>query len=95
MTTATRLQGVIKRLCEERPGQRGGFGFIRTDEAKDWFFHNTELIDCTFKQLHVGDLMEFTPVKADKGPRANEVTRLRSNDLEQERDDREERGNRV
>lgn len=76
--TDGKIYGIIRTLCDERPGRKGGFGFIRTDEGNDYFFHLTELIDVEFSQLNTGDRMKFRPVPDQKGrgPRANEVERV-------------------
>jgi cold shock CspA family protein len=73
-----KISGHIRRLCDERPGRKGGFGFIRVDDGKDYFFHLTELIDVTFSMLHVGDQMSFVPVETPEGLRANEVERVQA-----------------
>ncbi len=70
--------GVIRRLCDEKPGRPGGFGFIRTQDGQDFFFHNTELLNVTFAKLAVGDEMEFVPTETPKGLRANEVERIKA-----------------
>jgi CspA family cold shock protein len=70
-----KISGTIRRLTDK------GFGFIRGEDGLDYFFHNTELIDCTFAQLHDGDEMKFMPVQMPKGLRANEVERTREHPL--------------
>jgi cold shock protein len=72
---STKIRGTIRRLADK------GFGFIRAEDGKDYFFHNTELIDCTFAQLRDGDEMRFQPVETPKGLRANEVERTREHPI--------------
>lgn len=72
MTNDKKISGIVRRLTEK------GFGFIRADDGRDYFFHNTELIDCTFAQLRDGDHMRFVAVEGPKGLRANEVERTKS-----------------
>lgn len=64
------MNGSIKRLTEK------GFGFITPDgQDKDVFFHSSALLDVTFDQLHVGDMVSFEVEQSDKGPRAKDVRR--------------------
>lgn len=64
------MQGTIKRLTDK------GFGFITPDGgAPDVFFHMSSLVDLTFDQLRVGDVVTFESEDSDKGPRAKDVRR--------------------
>ncbi len=52
----------------------GGYGFIETEDAdEDVFFH---MEDIGGPDLEEGDELEFDIVEAEKGPRAENVTRL-------------------
>ena len=52
----------------------GGYGFIETEDAdEDVFFH---MEDVGGPDLEEGQELEFDIEQADKGPRANNVTRL-------------------
>ena len=52
----------------------GGYGFIETDEAdEDVFFH---MEDIGGPDLEEGQEVEFEIVEAEKGPRAENLTRL-------------------
>lgn len=63
---STTLTGTIKRLIPKR-----GFGWIRTEDGNDYFFHHSELKNCTFKDVDEGDAVSFVPVPdSPKGPRA-------------------------
>jgi len=63
-------QGVIKRLNDK------GFGFIAVEgEAKDYFFHATELQDVAFNDLREGDEVTFEAAHGEKGPQAQKVSR--------------------
>jgi len=54
--------------------ESGGYGFIETDDAdEDVFFH---MEDIGGPDLEEGQELEFDIEQADKGPRANNVTRL-------------------
>ncbi len=64
------MNGTIKTLTDK------GFGFIaREGEAKDLFFHNSELVGVTFDELKVGDAVTFEVVDGPKGPAATKVSR--------------------
>lgn len=64
-----KISGTIKRLTAK------GYGWIRSGDGLDHFFHTTELIACTFEDLREGDAMRFVAVETPKGLRANEVER--------------------
>ncbi len=54
--------------------ESGGYGFIETDDAdEDVFFH---MEDIGGPDLEEGQEVEFDIVEADKGPRAENLTRL-------------------
>ena len=54
--TATRKVGAIARLFPDRV-----FGFIHCEaDARDYFFHQAQLENCTFGQLKEGDTLSFT-----------------------------------
>ena len=60
--------GKIKRLMKDR-----GFGFIRTADGQEIFFHQSSLTDQTFEALSEGQEVEFEVEQSPKGPRANKV----------------------
>lgn len=47
-------KGTIRRLIADR-----GFGFIRTAEGGDMFFHSSELLGVAFAGLREGQEVEF------------------------------------
>ncbi|PSQ33217.1 cold-shock protein [Halobacteriales archaeon SW_10_68_16] len=54
--------------------ESGGYGFIETDDAdEDVFFH---MEDIGGPDLEEGQEVEFDIVEAEKGPRAENLTRL-------------------
>jgi CspA family cold shock protein len=54
--------------------ESGGYGFIETDDAdEDVFFH---MEDIGGPDLEEGQEVEFDIVKAEKGPRAENLKRL-------------------
>ena len=66
MTTIT---GKIYRVTRNK-----GYGWIRTGDSKDWFFHRSELRNASFEDVSEGMEVEFVPIRDNpKGLRANEV----------------------
>ena len=63
------VTGTIKKVIAER-----GFGFITTDDAKDYFFHRDALdTSLDFDRLVGGEKVEFEIEQSPKGPRARRV----------------------
>lgn len=60
--------GVVRKL-------RDGYGFIAGNDGVDYFLHWTAMRKGTktFRELTVGDRVEFSVHAAPKGPRALEV----------------------
>jgi CspA family cold shock protein len=63
-------EGTIQRKTER------GFGFIRTNQGNELFFHMTAVDGRTFELLREGQRVSFVEVKGDKGPRAENVRPL-------------------
>ena len=57
--------GTIHRLVRDR-----GFGFIKSDDGQDFFFHRSELQGVTFDLLKEGQSVEFDKGQSPKGPKA-------------------------
>lgn len=54
-----------------------GFGFITPDEGeKDCFVHYTAIQGTGFRSLREGERVEFEVVQNDRGPAAQNVTRI-------------------
>jgi cold shock protein len=67
-----RIQGTVKWFNGDK-----GFGFItREDGGKDCFVHHSAIQGGGFKSLDEGDRVEFEVVQGQKGPAAENVTRL-------------------
>ena len=62
------MQGTIKRVVRDR-----GFGFIRSTEGREVFFHRSSLQGLNFDTLKEGDAVEFEIEDGPKGPRAASV----------------------
>lgn len=63
------MRGQIKKLVGDK-----GFGFISPEGgANDVFFHVSSCKNASFDALREGDTVEFDIVKAEKGPRADNL----------------------
>lgn len=71
MKGSLRMKGTVKNFNAEK-----GYGFIRTEEGKDVFFHFS-VIQCEgFKTVNPGDEVEYEYNETEKGLRATKVTKL-------------------
>ena len=52
-----------------------GFGFIRADDGKEFFFHQSAIYGEGIDNLREGDSVEFEVGEGPKGPRAENVRR--------------------
>ena len=59
------MKGIVKNFNKEK-----GYGFIKTDEGKDLFFHYSELQMEGFKTVNAGQSVEFEVIETEKGLRA-------------------------
>ena len=50
-----------------------GFGFIKDDRGKEYFFHRSAVRQHVFELLREGQRVEFTIEESQKGPRAGDV----------------------
>ena len=64
--------GTIKKVVSDR-----GFGFISTEDEKDYFFHRDSLdSSLNFDRLVGGERVEFEIEQSPKGPRASRIQSL-------------------
>ena len=56
-----------------------GFGFIGRDDGADVFVHYSAIAADGYKTLQEGDDVEFEIVQGQKGPQADKVRKLNSN----------------
>jgi CspA family cold shock protein len=62
------MNGVVKKKTDR------GFGFISRDgEAKDLFFHSSDLVGVSFEEIQEGANVTFDVVDGDRGPSAKNV----------------------
>ena len=67
-----RTSGTVKWFNEAK-----GFGFITPqDGSKDCFVHHSAIQGSGYKSLQEGDKVEFDVVQGQKGPAAENVTKL-------------------
>jgi CspA family cold shock protein len=67
-----RISGTVKWFNDAK-----GFGFITpNDGSKDCFVHHSAIQEEGFKSLAEGDRVEFDMVQGQKGPAAENVSRV-------------------
>jgi cold shock protein len=66
------MKGQVKWFNAEK-----GFGFITPEDgAKDCFVHHSAIQGTGYKSLNEGEHVEFTVVQGQKGPAAENVSRI-------------------
>ena len=61
---------------------RKGFGFITLDSGVDLFVHYSGILGDGYKSLAEGTKVEFEEENGDKGPKAVNVTKLRTDNVD-------------
>lgn len=64
-------QGTVERLFAEE-----GYGFIRTPDGREIYFHRNALVDGGWERIDIGTAVRFTEEPGEKGPHAHNVTPL-------------------
>jgi len=64
-------QGTVERLFAEK-----GYGFIRTPDEREIYFHRNSLVDGGWERVDVGTPVRFTEEPGEKGQHAHNVTPL-------------------
>jgi len=67
----TRIKGTVKWFNNAK-----GFGFIGQESGPDVFVHYSAVKSEGYKSLQEGDQVEFEIVHGQKGPQADNVTKL-------------------
>lgn len=62
------MKGTVKKFDKEK-----GYGFITGEDAKDYFFHYSQLMMDGFKTAEVGQAVEYDATTTEKGLRANNI----------------------
>ncbi len=65
-------QGKVARLFRE-----DGYGFLRTADGRDVYFHQRSVLRGAFPRLRVGTLVRFAEEQGDEGPQASTVEPVR------------------
>lgn len=63
------MKGKVKNFNKEK-----GYGFIKTEDGKDVFFHYSELKMEGFKTVNANQSVEFEVIETEKGQRAVNIT---------------------
>ena len=64
-------QGTVKWFSDQK-----GYGFIEQDNGEDIFVHYSEIADSGFKTLSEGDRVTFDVGAGQKGPAAQNVSKI-------------------
>lgn len=62
------MTGTVIRLMSDK-----GFGFIKGEDGREYFFHRSGVAQGGFDGMAQGDEVSFTPTQAAKGARAEDV----------------------
>lgn len=62
------MNGTVIRKIQDK-----GFGFIKDDKGKEYFFHFSALKNIKFDNLIEGQEVTFEDAEGQKGPRAEDI----------------------
>lgn len=54
-----------------------GYGFLRTAEGREIYFHERSVLRGGFRGLHIGSVVRYVEERGDEGPQASTVAPLR------------------
>jgi CspA family cold shock protein len=77
----SRAQGQVKWFSSEK-----GYGFIERDGEEDVFVHHSQISMDGFRTLDAGEPVEFEIITGDRGPKAQNVSRLEASNGQGGRD---------
>lgn len=66
---STPLHAYVIRLIRED----GGYGFIRTEDNRDLYFHSNSVLNGQFDQLELGTEVKYAEEMGEKGPQASTI----------------------
>lgn len=66
-------RGLVVRLFPAADGQREGYGFLKTLDGRDVYFHEHSVLHADFQRLTVGTEVRFVEREGDDGPQASSV----------------------
>jgi CspA family cold shock protein len=65
------MKGSVKMFNKEK-----GYGFIRSEDGQDVFFHHSSILMDGYKTAETGEAVEFEVEESDRGPRAKNIKKL-------------------
>ena len=65
------MKGTVKMFNKEK-----GYGFIRGEDGKDYFFHYSVLVMDDYKTAEKGENVEFDVQDSERGLRAKDVKKI-------------------
>ena len=65
------MKGTVKMFNKEK-----GYGFIRAEDNRDYFFHYSALVMDDYKTAEKGEAVEFEVEESERGPRAANVRKV-------------------
>ena len=65
------MKGPVNMFNKEK-----GYGFIRGEDGKDYFFHYSVLVMDDFKTAEKGEAVEFEVQESERGLRAKDVKKI-------------------
>lgn len=65
------MKGTVKMFNKEK-----GYGFIRTEDNRDVFFHHSSILMDGYKTAEAGEKVEFEVEDSERGPRAKNIKKF-------------------